>query len=303
MIDLKGLTTESRNPETMDLDSMTPWEIAQIMNREDARAVASVTDVLPQVAQAIEWAGDALRADGRVVYMGAGTSGRLGVLDAAECPPTFGIAPDRVVGIMAGGPEAFIEAKEGAEDRPELGEIDLRHIGLTSKDVLIGLAASGRTPYVIGGLRYARSVGAKTIAIACNRDSAIGLEADLAIEPIPGPEVLTGSTRLKAGTVQKLILNMISTGSMARIGKVYQNLMVDVQQTNKKLVARAQSIVMEATGCSSARAQEVLSESEGSVKEAVVMVLAEMDVADARECLARSGGRVCDAVSLALDTR
>lgn len=219
MVDLSRLTTEQRNPATMDLDQMSPLEIAAVMNQEDKKAVLAVQQVLPQVATAIQWAADSLRQGGRLIYMGAGTSGRLGVLDAVECPPTFGSAPETVVGLIAGGDCAFVKAVEGAEDSCTLGAEDLQHIHLQPPDLVVGLAASGRTPYVIHGLRYARSIGCKTVAIACNAGSLIGQEADLAIEPVTGPEVLTGSTRLKAGTAQKLILNMISTGSMVHIGK------------------------------------------------------------------------------------
>ena len=247
MLDLTALTTERRNPHTMNLDEMSPLEIAQTMNQEDEQAVLAVRKVLPEIATAITWATESLKAGGRIIYIGAGTSGRLGVLDAVECPPTFGVSPDTVVGIIAGGERAFTIAQEGVEDSPTLCEEDLKKKNLSSKDIVIGLAASGRTPYVISGLQYARSIGCKTVAIACNLHSQVGKAADLAIEPVPGPEVLTGSTRLKAGTVQKLILNMISTGSMVGIGKVYQNLMVDVQQTNEKLKVRAQNIVMDIT--------------------------------------------------------
>lgn len=276
----------------MGLDQMTPFEIAEAMNREDAGAVASITEVLPQVAQAIAWATEALEAGARIIYMGAGTSGRLGVLDAVECPPTFGVSPDKVVGLIAGGAGAFIKAVEGAEDSPALGVEDLKAIDLASRDIVIGLAASGRTPYVVHALRFAREMGCKTVAIACNRGSEIGAVADLAIEPVPGPEVLTGSTRLKAGTVQKLILNMISTGSMVGVGKAYQNLMVDVQQTNEKLVTRAQNIVMEATGCERDEAISALAQADGHVKTAVVMILAGTDATGARERLARARGHV-----------
>ena len=250
MIDLSVLVTESRNKETMGLDQMTPLEIVTVMNREDGKAVNAVGEVLPQIAQAIAWCTDSLKQKGRIIYIGAGTSGRLGVLDAVECPPTFGVSPDVVVGLMAGGTPAFVRAVEGAEDSQTMGEEDLKEIHLSPADIVIGLAASGRTPYVIYGLRYAKKIGCRTVAVSCNRDSEIGKEADLAIEPVPGPEVLTGSTRLKAGTVQKMVLNMISTGSMVGIGKVYQNLMVDVVQTNMKLITRAENIVMTATGCS-----------------------------------------------------
>ena len=296
MIDLTRLATESRNPATVELDTMDPIEIARVMNAEDMHAVEAVREVLPQVATAITWATEALEAGARLVYMGAGTSGRLGVLDAAECPPTFGVSPDVVVGLIAGGERAFIKAAEGAEDDCGLGAEDLERVGLTERDVVVGLAASGRTPYVIGGLEYARSRGAKTVAIACNRDSAIGRAADLAIEPIPGPEVLTGSTRLKAGTVQKLILNMISTGSMVRSGKAYKNLMVDVQATNEKLVTRSQNIVMEACGCTRERAVEALEKADGKVKVAIVAILLDGDVVAATERLEAARGHVREAL-------
>lgn len=297
MIDLTKLSTETRNPETMDLDEMSPLQIAQAMNREDARAVAAVTEVLPQVATAIEWAAAAVSAGHRLIYMGAGTSGRLGVLDAAECPPTFGVSPDVVVGLIAGGERAFIKAVEGAEDSRELGADDLRGIGLCAEDVVVGLAASGRTPYVLGGLAFAREQGCKTVAIACNHGSAVGKEAALAIEPVPGPEVLTGSTRLKAGTVQKLVLNMISTGTMVRCGKAYQNLMVDVQTTNEKLVVRAQNIVMDACGCDREQAAKALAATDGQVKPAIVSVLLGCDAAEAQARLGAAAGHVRAAIA------
>lgn len=296
-VDLSKLSTEARNPETMELDQMTPLEIATTMNREDAKAVASITEVLPQIAQAITWATEALESGARIIYMGAGTSGRLGVLDAVECPPTFGVSPETVVGLIAGGEGAFIKAVEGAEDSPTMGIDDLKAINLTTNDLVVGLAASGRTPYVVHALRYAREFGCKTVAIACNRGSKIGAEAELAIEPVPGPEVLTGSTRLKSGTVQKLILNMISTGSMVGAGKAYQNLMVDVQQTNEKLVTRAQNIVMTATECTRDEAKAALAQADGHVKTAVVMILAGCDAAAARERLAQAKGHVRGALA------
>ncbi|QOY60726.1 N-acetylmuramic acid 6-phosphate etherase [Thermophilibacter immobilis] len=296
MLDLTKLSTEARNPATMDLDQMTPLEIARVMNAEDAKAVDSITGVLPQVATAIEWATKALCAGGRIIYMGAGTSGRLGVLDAAECPPTFGVSPDLVVGLIAGGPKALVTAVEGAEDDAPMGARDLGGLDLAEKDVVIGLAASGRTPYVVGGLRLARQMGCKTVAIACSSDSTIGKEAELAIEVAPGPEVLTGSTRLKAGTVQKLILNMISTGSMVRAGKAYQNLMVDVQATNQKLVTRAQNIVMQACDCTRERAIEALEQADGQVKTAIVSVLLGCSSARARARLDDAHGHVRAAI-------
>lgn len=296
MIDLSVLVTESRNKETMGLDQMTPLEIVTVMNREDGKAVEAVEEVLPQIAQAIAWCTDSLKQKGRIIYIGAGTSGRLGVLDAVECPPTFGVSPDVVVGLMAGGTPAFVRAVEGAEDSQTMGEEDLKEIHLSPADIVIGLAASGRTPYVIYGLRYAKKIGCRTVAVSCNRDSEIGKEADLAIEPVPGPEVLTGSTRLKAGTVQKMVLNMISTGSMVGIGKVYQNLMVDVVQTNMKLITRAENIVMTATGCTREEARDSLEEAEGSVKLAITMILLQCDAKSAKTRLNRAGGYVRNAI-------
>lgn len=296
MIDLSVLVTESRNKETMGLDQMTPVEIVTVMNREDGKAVEAVEEVLPQIAQAIAWCTDSLKQKGRIIYIGAGTSGRLGVLDAVECPPTFGVSPDVVVGLMAGGTPAFVKAVEGAEDSQTMGEEDLKEIHLSPADIVIGLAASGRTPYVIYGLRYAKKIGCRTVAVSCNRDSEIGKEADLAIEPVPGPEVLTGSTRLKAGTVQKMVLNMISTGSMVGIGKVYQNLMVDVVQTNMKLITRAENIVMTATGCTREEARDSLEEAEGSVKLAITMILLQCGAKSAKTRLNRAGGYVRNAI-------
>lgn len=296
MIDLAKLTTESRNPRTMNLDEMSPLQLVSVMNQEDLCVVSAVKAVLPQVATAVQWAKEALEAGGRLIYFGAGTSGRLGVLDAVECPPTFGVSSDVVVGLIAGGERAFVRAVEGAEDDPELCKKELLAINLKESDLAVGLAASGRTPYVIGGLRYAKEIGCRTVAIACNKDSAIGKEADLAIEPTPGPEVLTGSTRLKAGTAQKMILNMISTGSMVGIGKAYQNLMVDVQQTNNKLVVRAQNITMAATGCTRDEATAALHEANGSAKVAIVMLLTKVSAKEAQNQLDAAQGHVRDAL-------
>lgn len=295
---LDNLLTEARNPQTMELDSMTPLEIVTAMNREDARVPESIRPQLPNIAQCVAWATEAIRSGGRLIYMGAGTSGRLGVLDAVECPPTFGVSPDVVVGLIAGGEGAFVKAVEGAEDSRELGKADLEAIGLTSKDLVVGIAASGRTPYVLGGLAYANSLGCKTAAISCNPGSALGKEARLAIEVAPGPECLTGSTRLKAGTAQKLILNMISTATMVGCGKAYSNLMVDVMQTNEKLVVRAQNIVMEATGVSRDSAKEAIALAGGSCKLAVTMILAGCTVEEAKERLERCGGSVRQAIAL-----
>ena len=297
-VDLKGMTTETRNPRTMRLDQMSELEIVTVMNEEDARVPLAIAKCLPQIAQAAAWAVEAFEQGGRLFYMGAGTSGRLGVLDAAECPPTFGVPQGMVVGLIAGGEKAFIVAVEGAEDSRELAVQDLQSHQLTAKDFVVGIAASGRTPYVLGGLDYARSVGCHTAAIACNPGSAVGRAADLALEVNCGPEVLTGSTRLKSGTAQKLILNMISTASMVRIGKAYQNLMVDVMQTNEKLHTRAENIVMDATGVERSVARHAIDEAKGSVKTAITMLLADCDAPEAARRLEASHGHVREAIRL-----
>ena len=295
-LNLTGMTTEKRNPRTMQLDTMSELEIVTTMNEEDARVPLAIAKKLPQIAQAAHWAAEAFEQGGRLFYMGAGTSGRLGVLDAAECPPTFGVAPGMVVGLIAGGEQAFLKAVEGAEDDRALGQSDLEAYGLNAKDVVIGIAASGRTPYVLGGLAYARSVGCRTAAIACNTGSEIGRAADLAIEVEVGPEVLTGSTRLKSGTAQKLILNMISTASMVRTGKVYQNLMVDVMQNNEKLHTRAKNIVIDATGVTRPEARSAIDAAGGSVKVAITMLLADCSADEARSRLEKAGGHVRAAI-------
>lgn len=295
-LNLTGMTTEKRNPRTMQLDTMSELEIVTTMNEEDARVPLAIAKKLPQIAQAAHWAAEAFEQGGRLFYMGAGTSGRLGVLDAAECPPTFGVAPGMVVGLIAGGEQAFLKAVEGAEDDRALGQSDLEAHGLNAKDVVIGIAASGRTPYVLGGLAYAKSVGCRTAAIACNTGSEIGRAADLAIEVEVGPEVLTGSTRLKSGTAQKLILNMISTASMVRTGKVYQNLMVDVMQNNEKLHTRAENIVMDATGVTRGEARSAIDAAGGSVKVAITMLLADCSAGEARTRLEKAGGHVRAAI-------
>ncbi|SFN11478.1 N-acetylmuramic acid 6-phosphate etherase [Izhakiella capsodis] len=283
-MNLASLLSETRNVETVDLDNLTTLEMVRCFNREDTKVAQAVSQTLPAVAQAVDAAAQALAAGGRIIYIGAGTSGRLGVLDAAECPPTFGVPADRVIGLIAGGPGAITQAVEGAEDKPELGVDDLQAIGLTANDLVVGLAASGRTPYVIGALRYARQQGCVTAAISCNPESPIACEAEIAILPLVGPEALTGSTRLKAGTAQKLVLNMISTGAMVKYGKVYQNLMVDMQATNIKLLYRASRMVIEATGCDPEKANAALSECENNVKTAILMVLAGIS---AQEAIAR----------------
>lgn len=303
MVDLESLVTESPNPATSDLDTMSPLEVARAMNREDREVARAVGEVLDRVAQAIAWGRDALAAQGRIVYVGAGTSGRLGVLDAVECRPTFGVPDGVVVGLIAGGAPAFTQAVEGAEDDDGLGASDIDGLSVGASDMVVGLAASGRTPYVAGALRRARELGARTVAVACTRPSLIGTMADLAIEVSCGPEVLTGSTRLKAGTAQKMILNMISTGSMVGTGKAFGNLMVDVQPTNEKLRARALSIVEQACGTDASRAEAALEDAGGMAKPAIVSILGGVDAKTADTLLAQASGDVRRAIALAQDTQ
>lgn len=295
-MDLSHMTTEKRNAATMDLDQMTALEIATVMNQEDRKVPLAIEKALPQIARTIEAVEKAFRQGGRLFYIGAGTSGRLGVLDASECPPTFGVDPGMVVGLIAGGDRALRFPIEGAEDDRELCVNDLKERQLCSKDVLVGIAASGRTPYVLGGLDYAKGLGCTTAAIACNRDSAVGKAADIAIEVEVGPEVLTGSTRLKSGTAQKLIVNMISTGAMVRIGKAYHNLMVDVVQSNAKLQVRAENIVIEATGVDRDKARATIDAADGSVKTAITMILASCGREEALSLLEKAGGKVREAI-------
>ncbi|WP_104024296.1 N-acetylmuramic acid 6-phosphate etherase [Vibrio hyugaensis] len=287
---LAHLVSEGRNPDTMDIDLLPSLDIVQRLNQQDKLVPLAVEKVLPEIALAVDKITDAFKVGGRLVYMGAGTSGRLGVLDASECPPTFGVSDKMVVGLIAGGPEAILKAKEGAEDSPVLGEQDLKDIKFTNLDVVVGIAASGRTPYVIGGLEYANEIGATTIALSCNPDSPIADIADVAISPVVGPEALTGSTRLKSGTAQKLVLNMLTTASMIRLGKSYQNLMVDVKATNNKLVARAARIVMQATDCSKEQATDVLKQTDYEVKLAILMILTDLDIESARAHLHHQDG-------------
>jgi N-acetylmuramic acid 6-phosphate etherase len=286
------LQTEARNPASTNLDELTPLELVRLMNAEDARVIAAVAEQAQAIARAVEVISDRLRQGGRLVYLGAGTSGRLGVLDAAECPPTFSSPPEQVLGVIAGGAAALTRAVEGAEDHPEYAERDLQAVGLGPGDVLVGIATSGRTPYVQGGARYARGLGAFTIGLSCNPDSELLSLVDLAITPVVGPEVLTGSTRLKAGTATKLVLNMLSTGTMVRLGKTYGNLMVDLKATNSKLRARTNRIVRQLTGLPSAEADEVLRQCGGELKTALVARLAGVTAEEARERLRSVGGQV-----------
>lgn len=297
MLELNKMTTETRNPKTLELDAMSTQDILKVMNEEDQNVALAVREELPQIEEAVEKIAASLRKGGRLIYAGAGTSGRIGLLDAVECPPTFGTHPDQVVGLIAGGEKAFIKAVEGAEDSRELGISDLKAINLTADDTVVGIAASGRTPYVIAALEYANEIGASTVAVACNKNSAVGAVAQIAIEVVNGPEVLTGSTRLKSGTSQKLIANMLSTVSMIKVGKVYKNLMVDVQQTNEKLVVRAQNIVMEATGCERETAKTHLDVAEGNAKLAITMILLNCDKEEALERLAKAAGHIRAAIN------
>lgn len=269
-IDLSTLTTEARNPRTQELDALSTLELVTAMNDEDRLVAEAVRQQLPQIAAAIDAIAARMHKGGRLVYVGAGTSGRLGVLDAAECAPTFSAAAGQVVGLIAGGPEAFLRAVEGAEDNPALGAADLRAVALTHKDVVVGIAASGRTPYVVGALQAARATGALTVAVVCNRGSDVAAAAELPIEVVTGAEVLTGSTRLKAGSATKMVLNMLSTGAFVRLHKVYGNLMVDLQATNDKLKARALRIVEQAAGCDAGTAKDLLARCDGDVKAAIV---------------------------------
>lgn len=293
---LEGKTTETRNLKSMKLDSMSIGEILTLINEEDKKVPESIQEVIPEIEKAVELVIEAFNNNGRLIYMGAGTSGRLGVLDAVECPPTFGVDKTKVMGLIAGGEKAFIEAQEGAEDSKELAVEELKEIGLGPNDIVCGIAASGRTPYAIGGIEYAKKLGCKTIAISCNKKSKIGAIADIAIEVEVGPEVLTGSTRMKAGTAQKLILNMISTASMTGIGKVYENLMVDLKITNIKLQERAKNNVIQITGCSYEVAQEVLEKADNQVKVAIIMVLLKCSKKEALERLNESRGFIREAI-------
>ena len=289
---LSTLITEQRNPNSMHVDSLSALEIVQLMNEEDKQVPLAIEKCLPQIAQAVECIVAAFQQGGRLVYIGAGTSGRLGVLDASECPPTFGVSPEMVKGIIAGGERALRHPIEGAEDSKSQAVVDLQTIHFSSKDVLVGIAASGRTPYVIGALEYAKSLGSVTVSIASNPNSAMANIVDIAIDTVVGPEVLTGSSRLKSGTAQKLVLNMLTTASMILMGKCYQNLMVDVQASNEKLKARAIRIVMQATDCDKALAEETLKQADQNAKLAIMMILSGLDRAQAEALLEKHQGKL-----------
>lgn len=289
---LETMLSEQRNPNTLHIDALSSLEVVTLLNNEDKQVAFAVEKNLPQIAQAVEHIVAAFQAGGRLVYMGAGTSGRLGVLDASECPPTFGVPSSMVVGLIAGGETALRNAVEGAEDNIEAGEQDLRHIHFSRKDVLVGIAASGRTPYVIGGLRYAKQLGATTVSLVSNPNAIMSEIADIAITTAVGPEALTGSSRLKSGTAQKMVLNMLTTASMILMGKCYENLMVDVKASNEKLKARAIRIVMQATECEQAFAEKALLEAEQNAKLAIMMILSDLPKEKAQALLEKHQGKL-----------
>lgn len=287
---LDSLVSESRNPSSFNLDQMTSSQIVELMNREDAQVPLAIAKCHKEIAAAIDCITDVLSLGGRLIYIGAGSSGRLGILDAVECPPTFSTDPGKILGIIAGGNQAIFKAVEGAEDDIEQGKQDLRNINFLSNDILVGIAASGRTPYVLGALDFASKLGAKTIGISCNPNSEIASRCEINICTDVGPEILTGSTRLKSATAQKQILNMLTTASMVRSGKVYQNLMVDVKASNKKLRARAIKIVMQATNSSREVSEKALLQSETSVKQAILQILAGVSPKKAKDALNLNNG-------------
>lgn len=289
---LKDLTTEARNPASEDLDKLSTIDFVRLVNREDAKLAAAVAEEAENIAAAIDLIVARLESGGRLIYMGAGTSGRLGVLDASECPPTFNTDPGRVIGLIAGGSRALREAIEGAEDAADQGAGDLQAIALGERDVVVGITASGTAPYVLGGMQYAREIGAGTIGISCNRGSPVSTEATIAISVVVGPEVLSGSTRMKAGTATKMVLNMLSTGAMVKLGKTYGNLMVDLQATNAKLTARAKKIVQQVTGLSLEAAGELMASCGGDVKTAIVAHQTGSSPSEARAKLDAVGGRL-----------
>ncbi|MFJ8538801.1 N-acetylmuramic acid 6-phosphate etherase [Streptomyces sp. NPDC093591] len=297
--ELDSLTTEAFRPELADIDRLPTLDIARLMNGEDAAVPTAVASRLPEIAAAIDATADRMAQGGRLIYAGAGTAGRLGVLDASECPPTFNTDPTQVVGLIAGGPEAMVTSVEGAEDSKDLARADLAALALTATDTVVGISASGRTPYAIGAVEHARARGALTIGLSCNPDSALAAAAEHGIEIVVGPELLTGSTRLKAGTAQKLVLNMLSTITMIRLGKTYGNLMVDVRASNDKLRARSRRIVALATGADEADIERALTEAGGEVKTAILILLGEVDGPTAARLLEETGGRLRAALATA----
>ena len=292
MVELKKIATEQRNPNTMNIDSLSTHEMIRLINREDHRVAEAVSQVTEEIAKAVDVIADRLSKGGRLIYCGAGTSGRLGILDAVECPPTYSTEPEMVQGLIAGGYPAIFKAVEGAEDSKELGVEDMKGIRFAAGDVLVGVAASGRTPYVLGCMEYAKELGAVTVAVTCCPGSVLDSYADIGIAPAPGPEVVTGSTRMKSGTAQKMVLNMLSTGAMIKLGKIYGNLMVDVKPSNEKLVRRCVTIVCAATECDEDTATAALEQCEYRPKIAIVMVLMGVGAEEAKALLSRAGGRI-----------
>lgn len=290
--ELRALITEQRNPHTMDIDGKGVREILELINREDAGVARAVAQEIPEIERAVRVIVEALAAGGRLIYVGAGTSGRLGVLDAAECPPTFGTPPEMIQGIIAGGYEALVRAQEGAEDRTEDGEAELAARDVGERDVVVGIAASRRTPFVLAALAKARELGARTIYLCANPPRSDGMEAEIVIAPLVGPEVIMGSTRMKAATAQKMVLNMLTTTAMIRLGKVYENMMVDLQATSQKLRERSKRVLMTVTGVSYDEAARVLDLAGGSVKTAIVMIKADVDRPRAEALLAEADGFV-----------
>lgn len=289
-IDLSQMITEGRNPASQNIDELSTEAMLHVINDEDKKVALAVEAIVPQIAQVVDAITLAFSKGGRLIYCGAGTSGRLGILDASECPPTFGTPRSQVVGLIAGGHTAILQAVENAEDNHEQGAQDLKDIDFNANDVLVGIAASGRTPYVLGALAYAKQQGAFSAGLTCNPNSPMSQAADVALTPVVGPEVVTGSSRMKAGTAQKLVLNMLTTGAMIRSGKVYGNLMVDVEATNLKLVQRQINIVKQATDCDDATAQQALNACQGHCKTAIVMVLAGLDASEAKALLNQNSG-------------
>lgn len=297
MVELRKIDTEQRNPLTLQIDTLSTLEMASLINSEDHKCAEAVRAVLPEIARSIDIIYQQIHSGGRLFYCGAGTSGRLGVLDAAECPPTYGVDPGLVVGLIAGGAPAVLKAVEGAEDDRALGRKDLQAHSFCRNDALIGIAASGRTPYVLGAMDYARSLGAPVMALTCCHNSEMSRHADVTIAPVPGPEVITGSSRMKSGTCQKLVLNMISTCVMIKMGKVYGNLMVDVKATNEKLHQRAVSIVCTAAGVDESIARAALEKCGDSCKTAIVMLLLGLDPEEAARTLSNADGRIAQAIA------
>lgn len=295
-IDLSKLTTESRNPRTNNIDNVSTLEMVRVINAEDKLVPFAVEKELDNISRAIDVIVERLRRGGRLIYIGAGTSGRLGILDASECPPTYGVSENLVQGLIAGGYEAIFKAKEGAEDSKELAIEDLKSRNLAENDVVVGIAASGRTPYVIGGLEYANKIGAASISVTCNGDSEVSKVSKISIAPVVGSEVVTGSTRLKSGTAQKLVLNMLSTGTMIKLGKVYGNLMVDVRPTNEKLIVRSKNIIKEATNCTEEVAKDFFEKSGRDVKLAIFMILSGKDIEESKKILLENQGIIAKAL-------